>query len=96
MPGSDWNGGEEKGNRGKRKWIAGEGRRVKTKRKKKRNWEKRKRVKRERRKIKTEDKWNKKDHNGSQTGGCPAPTYGRAAWPFGQPRPFRSEEVKDE
>ena len=36
MPGSDWNGGEEKGNRGKRKWIAGEGTRIKTKRKKKR------------------------------------------------------------
>ena len=54
--------------------------------------EKKEKVKRERRKIKTKGKWNKKDHNGSQTGGCPAPTYGRAAWPFGQPRPFRSEE----
>ena len=81
MPGSDWNGGEEKGNRGKRKWIAGEGARIKTKRKKKR-------TEKENRK--------RKDHDGSETGGCPAPTYGQAAWPFGQPRPFRSEEVKNE
>ena len=39
--------------------------------------------------------FKKKTHNGSQTGGCPAPTYGRVAGPFGQPRPFRSAEVKN-
>ena len=75
MPGSDWNGGEEKGNREKRKWIAGEGTRKLKERKREQK---------------------KKDHNGSQTGGCPAPTYGQAAWLFGRPRPFRSEEVKNE
>ena len=92
MPSSNWNAGKEKGNQGKRKWIEGERRRVKAKRKKKRNWGKRKRVKRERIKIKTKGKRNKKDHNGSQTGGCPAPTYGWAAWSFGQPHSFTSEE----
>ena len=57
---------------------------LKLEERKKRNWEKRKRVKKERGNIKTKDKWNKKDHNGSQTGGCPAPTYGLnslTVWP---------------
>ena len=58
-------------------------RRVKAKRKEKRNWGKSERVKRKRRKFKTKGKRNQKHHNGGQTGGSPAPTYGQAAGPLG-------------
>lgn len=63
---------------------------LKQKERKKRNWGKRERVKRKRRKFKTKGKRNQKHHNGGQTGGWPAPTYGQAARPLGWLHSFRN------
>ena len=88
MPGSDWNGGEK----GKENELRVKEEELKLKERKSEIKKKEKELKEKEDKLKQKTNEIKKTTIGSQTGGCPAPTYGWAAWPFGQPRPFRSEE----